>query len=237
MSADTQTKAGHVRFVRRIAPRAEQLEDAASGRLVTRFQAGDREAFAALYESYFDRVFTYLRLLLRDRHEAEDAAQQVFTQIFQALPRYEPRQPFRAWLFASVRNYANHHLRKHGRVDAMDPAELSRRYEHANGDEVPPPALSWISDEDIVLFVERLPLPQRQVLTLRYMLGMRATEVATVLDRSPGEVRVLQHRALGYLRDRLSAIGRGPDACDKRRARTYVRQAPVLRARRYALKS
>jgi RNA polymerase sigma factor (sigma-70 family) len=57
--------------------------------------------------------------------------------------------------------------------------------------------------------VERLPLVQRQVLTLRYMMDMSNREVGEVLGRSPSEVRVLHFRAVGFLRERMEAVGRG----------------------------
>ncbi|MDX6632025.1 MAG: polymerase sigma-70 factor, subfamily, partial [Solirubrobacterales bacterium] len=99
-------RSARVVFCERIEPSPEAVSDIEAGRLVTRFQAGDGDAFAGLYKAYFDRVYGYLKVLLRSAHEAEEATQQVFVQVLEALPRYERRgQPFRAWLFIAVRNY------------------------------------------------------------------------------------------------------------------------------------
>jgi hypothetical protein len=116
-------------FVERLEPSTEQLEDRDTARLVTRFQAGDKDAFAALYMRYFDRVYSYLRVALRDAHEAEDGAQQAFMQVLEALPRYERRgsSPFRSWLFVIVRNCALGHLRKTGRIELEDVETLNMR--------------------------------------------------------------------------------------------------------------
>jgi RNA polymerase sigma-70 factor (ECF subfamily) len=225
-------------FVERVAPASEQLEDADTSRLVTRIQAGDREAFGELYLRYFDRVYAYLRIALRNPHDAEDAAQHVFMKVFEALPRYERRrQPFRAWLFRIVRNSALDTLERQGRVDLVEPTELDRQRDGVEDPDVTREVLGWISDRELSMFIERLPAPQRQALALRFMLGLRAAEVAQILGRTPTDVRNLQSRALRLLRERLVALGRTPD--DRRRGgirmRRWVKPAHVLRGRRFAL--
>jgi RNA polymerase sigma-70 factor, ECF subfamily len=193
-------------FVERLEPPSERAEDLDSGRLVTSFQGGDTEAFSTLYMRYFDRVYSYLRVLLEDAYEAEDGTQQVFTKVFEALPRYERReQPMRAWLFTVVRNHALGELRKRGRIELEEQEEIERLMTDGVPEEPELSVPGWISDRDLLLFMERLPLVQRQVLTLRYMMDMSNREVGEVLDRSPSEVRVLHHRAVRFLRERLGA--------------------------------
>jgi RNA polymerase sigma-70 factor (ECF subfamily) len=230
-----------VDFSRRMDATAQDREDEDTARLVTRFQAGDREAFAALYERYFERVYAYLHVAFRRRHEAEDATQQVFTQVFEKLHTYQRRsQPFRAWLFRVVRNYALRQLELQERVEPVDPAELDRRREVAAGPHSPLESLDWINDKDLLVFFERLPLAQRQALLLRFMLDMPSDEAAAVMGRDASDVRTLQHRAIAFLRQRLSAVRAAQEAPVEikrrdRTARRQVRLAPVMRARRYSL--
>jgi RNA polymerase sigma-70 factor (ECF subfamily) len=227
--------ADRIAFVERLEPSSQQTEDLDTARLVTRFQAGDRDAFAALYTRHFDRVFAYLRTLLRDVHEAEDATQQVFIKVLRALHRFEPdREPFRAWLFVIARNYALSVLKRNGRIELLEPDEVDRRREEPD-EEMPLTALEWISDRELVMFTERLPLAQRQVLLLRFMLDLPHSQVASILGRTPVEVRDLQRRALSFLRARLTAVGR--DVRPGRGARMVRRpgHAYVLRKRRFAL--
>ncbi|MGH2957625.1 MAG: RNA polymerase sigma factor [Solirubrobacterales bacterium] len=213
----------------------EREEDADTARLVARIQEGADEKFATLYERYFDRVYAYLRVLLRDSHEAEDATQQVFTQVLEALPRYEKREaPFRAWLFTIARNHGLRRLRQRRRVEPLEEEEtIERRRPGEPEQELP--ALNWISDGDLMLFLERLPEPQRQVLMLRFMLDLSTDEIARVLERTPSDVRALQSRALRFLRQRLTALGRRSEFGGRARISRRFRQAPVLRLRRFAL--
>jgi RNA polymerase sigma-70 factor (ECF subfamily) len=211
------------------------VDDAGIAALVERIQAGEREAFAELYARCFDSVYSYLHVMLRDTHEAEDATQQVFVKAMEALPRYRPQgPPFRAWLFTIARNHALSHLRKANRVEPEDPSVLERHRDLMAAEEAP--SLTGIADADLILFIERLPLAQRQVLALRFMLGLSVAETAEVLELNAGHVRTIQARALRFLRQRLTAIGREPEAhADRSHAQRTRRKAHLLRRRRYAL--
>ena len=230
--------ADRIDFFERREPSREELEDIDTARLVTRFQAGEEEAFVGLYTRYFDRVYGYLRYSVADAHEAEDLAQQVFTHLFEKIADYERRrQPFRSWLFVIVRNMAIDHLRRRRALSVEDVEEVNRRRErNGNGDEGLE-AINWISDRDLLLFLDRLPAAQRQVLLLRYMLGLSTPEIASALGRSHDDVRMLQHRALRFMRDRLSAIGRAPSrqGAHRSRIRRTRPKLTVLRSRRFAL--
>jgi RNA polymerase sigma-70 factor (ECF subfamily) len=229
--------AGQITFVERLEPSDQHHEDLDTARLVTRFQAGDREVFSELYMRYFDRVYSYLRLALDDEHAAEDTTQQVFLKVMEALPRYERRtQPFRAWLFTIVRNHALRYLEKRGRMEVVDPVELTDRRPDPVGPEPAEAlgALGWISDRELLMLIERLPVAQRQVLMLRYMMDLTTTDIATILGRSGEDVRALQSRALRFLQQRLTALGRAPQGRQPTIQMTRRRAGqPVLRARRF----
>lgn len=212
-------------------------EEVVATDLVSRFQSGDKEAFAKLYSLYFDRVYSYLRVVLGNG-DIDDAAQQVFIKVFEALPRYEHRgRPFAAWLFTVVRNHALLQRERTAREDVLAPAQINKRRERASVVEEPELiALHWITDKDLLFLIKRLPLPQRQAVAMRCMLDFSNADIAAVLDRRPDDVRLLQHRAFSYLRDRLIALGRTPEQPRNRTPwRRRPRAAPVLRNRRFAL--
>jgi RNA polymerase sigma-70 factor (ECF subfamily) len=226
-----------VRFLERAVPTHEASEDVDTARLVVRFQAGDRDVFGELYVRYFDRVYSYLRVTLRDAHAAEDCTQQVFLQVLAALASYERRrQPFRAWLFVIVRNAAITHLRKSSRLELEDPADIARRADETNGASDPQlDPLRWISDRELTMFVERLPAAQRQAILMRFMLDLSTEEIAEILGRTPADVRQLQRRALIFLHQRMTAIGRQSTRRGPAQWQRRVTQVRVLRHRRFAL--
>jgi RNA polymerase sigma-70 factor (ECF subfamily) len=222
-------------FVERFEPSALRAEDIDTARLVLRIQAGDPDGFSVLYARYFDRVYGYLSGILRDAHEAEDATQNVFMKVHGALPRFEYRGvPFRVWLFLAVRRHALSEIQKLGRMEVLERSEIDRQRE-TPVERVEGTVLEWISDRELLVFVERLPLSQRQVLLLRYVVGLSNTQIAAVLGRTPNDVAALHTRAIGLLRRRLTAVGRGAARERRSRMRRWNPQAPVLRQRRFAL--
>lgn len=231
--------AARLRFLKRIGPDPEVVENIEVARTVVRVQAGERAAFVELYERYFERIANYAQVTLRDPHEAEDVAQEVFIRAFEAVPRYELRgTPFGVWLFRIARNQAINRLAKLGRDELEEPNHVDQRVEireAAAGADIG--VLNRLSDQEMMLFIERMPLAQRQVVMLRYMFDMSIAEVAHVMGRSPNAVRQLQSRAFGFLRKRFSAIGREPRQYAPRSpVRRIPRNAWVVRTRKFALR-
>lgn len=225
-------------FFERLAPNQDAVLDVESSRLVLKLQAGDATAMAELYLLYFEPLYTYTRMALRDPHEAEDVTQQVFVKAMQVLPTLELRSSvsFRAWLFRIARNLLVDTVRRRNWLSPEAPERMGERQELARDPETDV-VLTWLTDSDLTLFIERLPGAQREVLTLRYLLDMRIDDIAAVLGRSPKSVRRLQERALSTLEERLVAIGRGSRRGRRAPMRVRMRPAPVIAARRFALGS
>jgi RNA polymerase sigma-70 factor (ECF subfamily) len=183
-------------FVARLRPPSERSEDIDTARLVTLIQGGDSEAFGELYMRYFDRVYGYFCVVVHDTHTAEDLAQEVFTKVLKALPRYEHRSGklFRAWLFIIVRNEAVNEVQRRGRGQVTDPTELDSLREEIEPDGAQLPGFDWMADRELNMFVERLPLAQRQVLVMRHMIGFSYPEIASILGRNLADVRSLNSR-------------------------------------------
>jgi RNA polymerase sigma-70 factor (ECF subfamily) len=204
---EAEPHAGRLAFVRRVAPSSQEEEDLDTGWLVTRIQAGERGVFDEVYMRYFDRVYGYLRACLADPHDAEDATQQLFLNVLEALPAYELRgPPFRTWMFRIARNIAIDQLQRRGATELCPPDELDRRREAP--DRPSAAAFKELSDSEILHLVEQLPEVQRRVIVMRYVLDLDVAEIADVLERSPEAVRQLQHRALRTLERRAAALAR-----------------------------
>jgi RNA polymerase sigma-70 factor, ECF subfamily len=159
----------------------------------------DPRAFAPLYARYFDPVYRYCYRRLGHPEAAADAAAQIFTKVLAALPRYREDAPsFRSWLFAIAHNVIADDLR------ARHPAAPIAAAAHLEAVD-PSPEEVVLTDEArcaVRALLTLLPSDQRQIMELR-LAGLTGPEIAAVLGRSLGAVKIAQVRALARLRSRL----------------------------------
>lgn len=170
-------------------------------RLVEAAQA-DPARFEALYRKYLAQVYSFAYYELRDHHEAEDATERTFLAALANLARFEERarpadgegaSTFRVWLFQIARNAVAERRRRQRRHLEL-PLEAAATV--ADPQDVEAAAVQRDDAAAAVRAISRLPADRRRALILRFVDEMSAREIAGVLGRSEGAVRVLIHRAL-----------------------------------------
>jgi RNA polymerase sigma-70 factor (ECF subfamily) len=182
-------------------------------RLVEAAQA-DPARFEALYRKYLAQVYSYAFYELRDHHDAEDVTERTFLAALTNLGRFEERarpadgegaSTFRVWLFRIARNaVAERARRRRRRAEAPLEAAATVAAPHdveaeaAFHDDA---AAAWRA-------VGRLRGDRRRAVILRFVDEMSTAEIAGILDRSEGAVRVLIHRALRSVAHDLGSAGR-----------------------------
>ncbi len=170
--------------------------------LLKKAQTGNTDAFGELYQRHAPAVFRYLFAHLGNQLDAEDLTNEVFLRAWQALPKYHERgNPLLAFLFRIAHNAVVDQYRR-SRASGGLQAELDANLP----DEKPGPAeliSAGFERQELLRLLGRLRPDYRTVLTLRFVSDLTPEETAQVMQRSPGAVRVLQHRALGTLRKLL----------------------------------
>ena len=173
--------------------------------LVERAKQGDREAFEELYLLHFDRIYGYLQMSVGNKHDAEDLTNQTFVKMIESIDRFEWRKvPLSAWLFRIAHNLAIDHFRARRRWQPEEePPEPPGSQERSAEEQ----AFHAIGQQSMLEMIEGLSEEQRQVLTLKFVFDFSNTEVGTILGKSEGAIKSLQHRALGSLQRRLAGAG------------------------------
>jgi RNA polymerase sigma-70 factor, ECF subfamily len=193
---------------------------AAFGVVLARAQAGDEAAFARLFADVQPALLRYLRVITP---EADDVAGDTWLQVVTGLRGFRgEEEAFRAWLFTIARHRAADAARSRARRPAVPVAVpeaaqgltvqgLTAQGLTAQGLTAGQPlapdaadlALDGISARAVVALIATLPRDQAEVVMLRVVAGLEVADVARIVGKSPGAVRVAAHRGLRRLAARL----------------------------------
>lgn len=164
--------------------------------LIQRARQGDKAAVSALYSTYVQAVYKYVRYRVDTDATAEDITSEVFLRMVRELPRFQyTGAPLSAWLYRIARNCITDHYRKQGRTQ-VEP--ISEDIPHTATD----PLDAVTRDEDHARLhhvLHTLPPDYQNVLILRFVNGVSHAEIASILGKTEAAARVLQHRALKAL--------------------------------------
>src|ERR1041385_972590 len=171
-------------------------------RLVDFAQRGDREALEALYLMHFDRIYSYLHLSVGNRHDAEDLTTQTFLKMLEAIGRFRWQSaPFSAWLFRIAHNLAMDHFRARRRWQPEEEVPEPPGSEEPSAELE---AMQSIGRQSMLELIEKLSPEQQQVLTLKFVFNFANADVATILGKTEGAIKSLQHRALVSLQKQVT---------------------------------
>jgi RNA polymerase sigma-70 factor (ECF subfamily) len=163
---------------------------------------GNRLALAELYRELHPPILRYLRAL--EPVEGEDLASDVWLGVISHLGNFRGDQrALRSWAFTIARSRLIDLRRRRVRraTDPTAPEEIAR---HAEQRDVEEDAMAALSTEDALRRIATLPPDQAEVVLLRVVGDLSVRDVAAIMGKRPGTVRVLQHRALRRLAEQLT---------------------------------
>jgi RNA polymerase sigma-70 factor (ECF subfamily) len=195
--------------------------------LLARLREGDEDAFRTLLEEQGPFLMRLVMMHVPSRSIAEEVVGDTWLAVLNGLDRFEGRSSLRTWIASIALNKARTRGTREGRIVPF--ALLRRRYEEGGGPAIDPerfqgrrgerpgwwasPPVAWdeperrleaVETRDVMLRAIRdLPLRQREVITMRDLLGWDAAEVCNALDLTETNQRVLLHRARSKVRAAL----------------------------------
>ena len=170
--------------------------------LAERAAARDADAWSALFDLHYTRVYAFLRYRLSGAAEAEDIAAQVFEVAYSRANTFDYRGvPIEAWLTGIARNLVRDHIKKIGRrgytetlEDAPEPAQDDT-------------ATAVDLKNDLQSALHALTEDQQEVIIHRFISDLSVTETATLMNRSEDATKNLQRRALAAMQRALQSVG------------------------------
>jgi RNA polymerase sigma-70 factor, ECF subfamily len=179
-----------------IEQRSTPLQDEEG--LVRRAQKQDTTAFAQLYEAYFDKIYRYIALRIRNEMEAEDLTQQVFMKVLQSISSYKNQGvPFSSWVYRIAHNLVIDFLRQQNKKATVDIEGLPI----PDKADDPQHIMEQEFDiEELKKAMQKLTAAQQEVLSLRFTGELSIAQCAEIMKKSEGAIKALQHSAVLSLR-------------------------------------
>ena len=173
--------------------------------LVVKSQKGDHDAFADLYEIFIDPIYRYVFYRVKS-FDAEDLVETVFLKVWQNIRQYKPKKKsFSAWIFRIAHNLVVDYYRaaKSQQID-----ELSTEIPTNDREHNPIGKAEQSFDQEILkTALSKLKKNYQEIVIYKFINDFSNQEIAEILKKSEGSIRILQFRALKALRRELEEIG------------------------------
>jgi RNA polymerase sigma-70 factor (ECF subfamily) len=161
----------------------------------------DPDALRTLHNRFYEPVYRYVHFKVSDAQASEDLTSDVFVRVLEALKRGRIWNTTPdAWIFGIARNVVADHYRHKSRRSEID---LDERLTMPDEQGPTQQAMSAEQREELTQAITSLTEEQRDVILLRFMEGLSINDVAEVLNKTPGAVKGLQHRALRALSEAM----------------------------------
>lgn len=164
--------------------------------LVKKAQERDETAFGQLYDLYFDKVYRFVFFRVNHKETAEDLVAETFSKVWIKLSEISDPLAFNGWLYQIARNLVIDYYRsKKLTVDLLS-LENVLQYE----DNVLDKANLDFWQKDFLEALKKLSSDQQLVIKLKFLDELENHEIAKILKKSEGAIRVIQHRAINELK-------------------------------------
>jgi len=173
-----------------------ELEDA----LILEAMKGGPPALTAVYDFYARRIYRYFYSRVENPADADDLTAQTFLSVIEALPRYQHRGQFTAWIFQIARSKAMDFFRRdHSKVQKE--ADLSG----VVFDETLEKVIQGQTVETLRLMIQLLDEDERELLRLRFVVDLSYVEIAELLGRKEDAIRKSVNRIIERLYVQMEA--------------------------------
>ena len=171
--------------------------------LVKRAQAGNAAAVGELYDRHQPRIFRYIRFKVAHTQLAQDLTGEVFLRMVNHLSSFEPRGvAFSAWLYRIATNL----VIKEGQRESKQPLVplVYANYISQNHDNPTQVVERRLEKEWLCQGMDKIDENQREVIIMRFVVGLSLKETADTLNRTVAAVKTLQHRGILALQAALA---------------------------------
>ena len=171
-------------------------------KLVKCAQAGDSEAFGEVYDKFVVTIYRYIYYRV-SRSQAEDLTETVFLRAWEKLKSYSRQKgsSFNSWIFRIAHNAIVDHYRVNSKTEIC---ELGEEIPESRSSSDPVQNLeNKFKQVELISALRQLPELQQQIVILKFVNNFENSEIAEIVQKSVGAVRIIQFRALNRLKSLL----------------------------------
>lgn len=189
---------GHQENENQPAFEPETSEKSKVEKLVVQAVNGDTDAFGDLYIIFVEKIYRYVFYHINSKTAAEDITGEVFLKAWRAIGSCRGKEnAFSPWLYRIAHNQLVDEIRKRQRRPFLELDNVETISDSKNSVE------GYSEQQELLKLIDRLPSNQRRVIILKFIEGMGNREIAKIMGKSEGALRVMQMRALAALRKEL----------------------------------
>ena len=171
----------------------------AEQQLIRKAQRGEAESFGALYDHYLPKIYRYILAKVNHRQVCEDIAHEVFLRAWKNIGEFQERGfPFSSWLYRIARNQVIDHYRLQKNTVSLDRIDSDLVRFTDSPETAADVRIAW---EKVRSVMRHLTEDEQDVIVMRFVSDLAPKEIAEVLGKSEGAVRVIQHRAIQALKE------------------------------------
>jgi RNA polymerase sigma factor (sigma-70 family) len=161
-----------------------------------RMRSGNNTDFHRFYLDHIDRVYRFVFFRVGNNTQvAEDLTSEIFMKALKAFETYDPKKSKHAWITTIAKNHLANWYRDTKHVEDIDDIAFKQEGENLND------TMEKRSDEDVLYkALAKLKPDDREIVEMKHLQGYRFKEIAEMIGKSPGAVRVKCHRAMEKLK-------------------------------------
>lgn len=165
--------------------------------LILKAKTGDSGSFGGIYNLFFEKIYRFVFYRVNHKETAEDLTEEVFLKAFSKITNLNESSSFEGWLYQIARNLIIDYYREKKITIDLEEIENTLQYESTVLN-----TLDLEQDQkNLLKLIKQLPAEQQIILKLKFFEELENSEIASILNKTEGSIRVIQHRAITKLKE------------------------------------
>jgi RNA polymerase sigma factor, sigma-70 family len=161
----------------------------------------DKQEFEAIYQTYYKKVFNYIKKKISNIQDSEELTHEIFIKLYRLRASYDSnKSAISTWIFVATNNRLKNYYR-----DRKEQVTFDEITYNAISEEFSPEVCYMLETQrkELIECLKKLSDRERTIIIRKYYMGERSNQIAIEMGLTPGNVRIIQKRSLEKLKKLL----------------------------------